>query len=300
MRARWLWPVAVAAGLLGGRARAADDAQAEAASIDAAALQLGGLEPIETFAAANGMSVRIAAPKGWVGQASDASFLDVSELPGAKVALSRAWTGPRQSEGELGRVYPDSMLLVCVQAPPSEWAPGMEELVFERMNQLVRDELGKKSSLDSFSAAPAQRRENHFRQTFQAHGELGAGHRRGEARVLTPERADRPHNHARDTGLHILAVPVVSQQMVACTLACGETEHPDQKVFACDASVSSIELLGELSAEPEMTFAGRFVVGVRKHPVTVLGMAVGVALMLIGAGAVVVAMLRARAAKITG
>ena len=154
--------------------------------------------------------------------------------------------------------------------------------MFDRMNQMARDELNKHASLDVFEPGPLHRSSTHYRQTFKAHGELGVGHGKGQVRVLTEERPDRPHNHARNLGLQLLTVPAGTQQMVACSLSCGETERPDQKTFSCDASIASLEPLGDLAAEPSVTTLGKFVVGVRRQPVSALGVLAGFAMIVAG------------------
>lgn len=264
---------------------AGDDAQVEAASASDAgdlrdAVPQGALETVPVV---SGMSLRLTAPREWMSTKQiDTSFIDLSGLTGARVVLARSWVAPKPGTPETGRVYADSMLLVCVEAPAAEWAPGMEDLVFDRMNQMAREELSRHASLDNFDAAPPHHLETHYKQTFKAHGELGEGHSKGQVRELHEDRPDRPHNHARNVGAHILTVPAGTQQMVACTLSCGETERPDQKSFACDASVASFEPLGDLSSEPSVTTLGKFLVGIRRHPLSGVGIVLGLVMIVAG------------------
>jgi hypothetical protein len=253
----------------------------------------------ETLPVASGFALRLTAPAGWTGYAdSELAAADLSQVEGARVVVSRSWRGPRPTAHEPGRRYRDSMFLMCVQAPVTEWAPGLEQLVFEEMNQKMRDELGKYSELDAFEPAAVERTDAWFRQTFKAHGELGEGHRRGQVRQLQAEQPDRPHNHARNVGLHLLTVPAGSQDMVACSLACGETERPEQKTFLCDSVIAGLEPLGELTAEPAVTTLGRLVVGLRLRPWLGAGAGFGLLMALVGAALTLWGLVvRARAAK---
>jgi hypothetical protein len=173
----------------------------------------------------------------------------------------------------------------------------MEQLVFDRMNQMARDELSKHGSLDVFEPGPLQNRGTYYRQTFKARGELGEGHGKGQVRVLAEDRPDRPHNHSRNLGLQVLTVPVGTHQMVACSLSCGETDRPDQKVFSCDGSILSFEPLGDLASEPSISTVGKFIAGVRRQPLSGVGIFAG--LLMVVAGIVLAArgLMRASSAK---
>jgi hypothetical protein len=133
----------VALALVISRSAVGQDAQLESgAPSDAAdlrdAIPQGALENLPVV---TGMSLRISAPRDWVStQQVDTSFVDLSSLAGARIVLARSWAAPKPATPEPGRTYSDSMLLVCVEAPVVEWAPGMEDLVFDRMSQMTRDE----------------------------------------------------------------------------------------------------------------------------------------------------------------
>lgn len=263
----------------------AQDAGAEAGSPPAqpsasAEAQVGLTETITLVPRVN---ATIRAPKDWPGAPDrDTSFSEqLKEIPGAQVIASRIWkpAAPRPAEG--GRSYADSMQVVCVQAPVSEWAPGMHLMVFERMNAIARSQLGKGAELDSFEPGPVEDTGTFFRQRFSAHGELevrGAG---GE-KVLVEDHPDRPHSHAKAFGLHILTVPAGTNTVIGCTLFCGEIERPGQKAFLCEAPINSFAPIGDLTSEPEFTLAGRLASGVRQAPWTIATMLLGVLMAMAG------------------
>lgn len=238
--------------------------------------------PAETVALTPAVNATIRAPKDWVGAPDrDASFSgQLKEIPGAQIVAARIWKPSTTRPAEGGRSYSDSMELVCVQAPVSEWAPGMHLLVFERMNSIARAELGNGAEVDSFEPGPVEDTGTYFRQRFTGHGELEVRGASGE-KVLVEDHPDRPHPHAKAFGVHVLTVPAGTNAVIGCTLFCGELERPGQKVFLCEGPVASFAPVGDLKSEPEFTVLGRLVNGVRQSPWTIgtmfLGMLMSVA-----------------------
>jgi len=238
----------------------------------------------ETLTLTPSVRATIRPPKDWTGTPDrDGSFTEqLKEIPGAQVIVARIWKPSVARPAEGGRGYGDSMELVCVQAPVSEWAPGMHLIVFERMNSIARGELGKGAAVDTFDPGPVEDTGKFFRQRFSAHGELEARGAGGE-KVLVEDHPDRPHSHAKAFGMHILTVPAGSNSVIGCTLFCGELERPGQKTFQCEGPISSFSPEGDLVSEPEYTLTGRFVSGVRQSPWTIATMLLGALMLMAGA-----------------
>jgi len=253
---------------------------------------------LESFPLGSGASLSIRAPRDWSGRAEQNTSLaeQLAQIDGARVVFSRVWKPATVFVAPDGRSFSDAMQLVCVEADVADWAPGAHLLVFDRMNGFARAELSKGASLDTFDPGVAEDAGLLYRQRFTAHGELEPKGAKGE-KLLVEDNPNRPHNHAKIHGVHVLSSYAGSRTMVGCTLSCGETERPDQSAYVCAAAASSLALQGELALEPEFTLLGRFLRGVRVAPWLLGGMIVGMVLALAGALVLGKTLLESMAAK---
>lgn len=257
-----------------------------------------GLGDPETQNAGGGVTISLQPPQSWSGAAPDkASLPSLSEIQAGKVTLAWMWRPSvvaknTDAETSLG----DVLMLTCVTAPATDWVPGVESLVFERMSVHQKQRLASESSLEAFVADPPEKMATFFRQRFKARGELGEGHGPGHVRVLAEERSDRPHGHVRIVGQHLVMAPAPGLTVMACSIACSEVRRPNQHAFVCDASLASLRVQGQLSAEPSPAgLLVRIAVGARKSPAAVLGLVAG--LLMVVSGVVVLARAAARRHK---
>lgn len=230
-----------------------------------------------TFEIAPGVVLTLAAPEG-VEAEPEASLppIDVSAVPGARVALKRGVQG----EGLVLRA-------ACVLAPSDRWAPGLEELVLGRATGLATGSLPVR--VDRWESGPIRTSGARFEQRVTGR----AGDR--EAALIA----------------HTLGFTGPEHEVVLCSIACavrsgggdagaragsgagagaGEGRGPDAR---CEAVLAASAIEGPLEGPPPPSMLVRAVLLAAEKPHEAGGIA---AL----ASALVVAVLLAKRPRVPG
>jgi hypothetical protein len=138
-----------------------------------------------------GARLALDAPEGAAREPESAlPFVDLSSLPGARVAAREGWT-----RGPL------TLRAVCATAPASGWAPGVEEIIMGRASQIARGALGV--TVTSLDAGEIDHTQQVFVQPFSGAAERGA-----DALSLT--------------GRHYLGFAGEPRAAIVCSIACTE------------------------------------------------------------------------------
>ena len=229
-----------------------------------------------TFEIAPGVVLTLAAPAGVV-EEPEASLppLDVSAVPGARVALKRGMAG-------------DGLVLraACVLAPSDRWAPGLEELVLGRATALATGSLHV--SVDRWESGPIRSSGARFEQRVTGR----AGDR--EAALVA----------------HTLGFTGADHEVVLCSIACaaaagggdagarapaaaGAGGAKGPAATRCEGVLAASVIEGPLEGPPPPSMLVRAVLLAAERPYEAGGIA---AL----AGALVVAALLARRPRVPG
>jgi hypothetical protein len=183
-----------------------------------------------------GASLVLAPPAGAAREADEAlPAIDVSSLPGARIALRRGYTG-----GGL------TLRAVCAAAPADGWASGVEEIVLGRASQLARDALG--GEVARFAVGESAAVGPGFAQRFE-----GAVRRGDEALVVR--------------GRHWLGFAGDPRQAVVCTVVCTEPAG----VHGCDAAIALSEPSGTWSSAPPPSLLARVLLLAAERPYPAAG-----------------------------
>ena len=215
-------------------------------------------------------------PFGWAGEPSaDVNIEELTQMPGAESLVEHSWssTNPKRAEST-------EMFVVCAAGPASDWAPGMESLVFERLNAIANAELAKRMAVSTFSPGQIEESTPVFRQSFEATGKAGGDRKEGSVRVLEVDRLDSRRAAVVARGRHVIGFLPDPERVVVCSAACVEPVRHSRG--ACSASIASFRLDGPLAAEPSPSWTGRFVLGIKRRPTSLLGTALGLLLALAG------------------
>lgn len=198
--------------------------------------------------------LRLTLPEGAVAEPeADLPGIDVSSIPGAKVAVRRGYRG----EGGV------SVRAICASAPSDRWAPGVEELVLGRVNGIVHGALG--GEVEGFEASDIRAEGPRFTQGF-------------EARVA---RADGQTLAAR--GRHTLGFAGEARSAVLCSVVCIEPSAPGAlgKQSRCAALIEASAPKGAFTEAPPPSLLIRAILLTAERPWASLGVAAAVALALI-------------------
>lgn len=230
----------------------------------------------EAFPLADAVAVTVQAPVGWRGADVDVVIPGLDQVPGADRKVARAWNAPDPAGGLL--------LLVCATAPSKDWAPGMESMLFDRLNDTANKELGRTLTLSSFTPALQEETASGFQQGFQARGEVGAARKEGAVRVIDPaEAAGPPKSALAITGRHTVAFSASPALVLACSLACAEPR--DGASAVCVAALAAHRVEGNTTGEPVASPGARLVSGFARRPVALAGVVAGLVFLLAGFGA---------------
>jgi hypothetical protein len=184
--------------------------------------------------------------------------VDVSGLAGARVLLRRGFAGVAEGEGVALRAG-------CVAGPSDRWAPGVEDLVFDRATSIARGVIA--ADIKELSAAPIKAEGRLLSQRFQ-----GQGTRREAPSEVSIE------------GRHVLAFAGEDREAVLCTLVCIE---PSGRAPRCATLVEAASLEGALMEAPPPSLLVRALIAAATHPARAGALAVVL-------GALVVAVILAR------
>lgn len=215
-------------------------------------------------------------PYGW--SSSDTSDLDIEDLTqvsGAEAVIQHTWSSRHPKHGGSAEMF-----VICASAPASDWAPGMESLVVERLNIIAKAQLAKKMAVASFSPGPIEEAPPVFRQSFEATGKAGGDRKEGSVRVLEVDRLDTQRASVIGNGRHIIGFLADPERVLVCSTACFEPVHHARG--ACAGSVASFRLDGPLAPEPSPSTSGRLLLGIKRRPTALLGAALGLMLALVG------------------
>lgn len=162
--------------------------------------------------------------------------VDVSALPGASMPVRVGF----RSASHFGLV----LRVVCVQAPSSRWAPGVEELVLERASGIVRYSLGEDHIERLDVVGETARVGPRFEQRFEGH-------------------ASRGGEEARDIrGKHVLGFAGDARDGILCSVMCGE----DAGVHACDELVNAASAEGAWLEAPPPSALTRTILYAAEEP----------------------------------
>ncbi|MFO0661530.1 MAG: hypothetical protein U0165_17115 [Polyangiaceae bacterium] len=186
--------------------------------------------------------------------------IDISMVAGLKVLLRRgvAWGTPEEIEQGHNRV-----LAVCARAPSSAWSPGAEELVFSKMNEMIRDELQKRGPVDGGV------QEGLNEETARGYYQVAKSH--------TQATTSKPGLSVE--ARHMIAFVGEKSDVLACTAVCSE-KTSDNGFCSQVSAQASIE--GPVMSPPKGSFGARLSVGLARHPVGAVGVVVGALMMFAG------------------
>lgn len=229
------------------------------------------------FGVSKDVAVVVLPPHGWSESEGDAPEIpDLAQVPGSEVVAQRVFSHAHPHRPQLT----SEMFFICVAGPASEWAPGMESILFERLNGIANTELAKRMTVASYNAGPVEEAQPVFRQSFEATGKAGGDRKEGSVRVLEVDRLDSDRAAVVGKGRHIVGFVADPDRVLICSTACVEPLRHGRDV--CSPSVASFRLDGPLAPEPSPSIAGRFVVGLKRRPSALLGAALGLVLTLAG------------------
>jgi len=232
--------------------------------------------------------LRITPPAGWIAQKIDKSFLDPSQISEGAVTAVSLWApvaGPTEKKHDADSKF---LLVACVSAPSTEWAVGMETIVFERMTTIVKGEISKRMHLESLDASPFEEQGKFHLQSFTTLGEPGTDQHEGAVRVLATDQVDEKRSHAKGQGLHVIGFSSAAPRVFACTSVCSDLEPALSA--QCSSVVQSQVVDGALADEPSSSFTSKVYLYVHTYPLASLGALLGVLLSMIGFGCVLRAM----------
>jgi hypothetical protein len=259
-------------------AQPADPVDVEPARPDAETLDAGVEPPTPvlgdevSFEIATGVRLVLLPPFDWTGtDASELAIPELAQVPDAEAVFKHTWK-PERRRGQL--------TVLCATAPATEWASGMQSMVFERLNVVARSELGEGMTVATFSAGPVEDAPPLFRQSFDATGTAGGHRREGSIRVLEADPIDNNRDAVLGSGRHFLAFLAEPDRVLVCSAACVESVRWNRG--RCSGSLASLRLDGQLAPEPSASTMGRFVLGIKRRPSALLGTALGLLFALVG------------------
>lgn len=265
-----------------------DDAGAAQADATGAKRRRPNLGQPESFAVGGSVAISLRTPEGWSSKPLKPQAVpDLTQIQGASVQLARAWS-PAWSNENTPPTH--SIWLICASAPSLQWSPGLETVVFERLNSIANAQLEERLNLDTLHAGEIEKKPPTFEQSYRGHGKVGRTRTEGAVRLLEEDRlgAGIP---MRAQGRHVLGFS--SDQVLVCSAACVEPAAH----HLCASVIETVSLSGQLAAEPEPSVFGRLLVGFSQRPVTVVGVVAGVVLALAGAAVMLRGLLLRRPAR---
>lgn len=137
--------------------------------------------------------------------------LEVSGLPGARVALRQGFAGETHAH----------VLVACVEAPSDRWAPGMEDVVFNVANGFAHRALSEQLVIATWEPSAIATMDKRFEQQLS-----------GTAR--------RDTSSVKVVGKHILGFSGTKPDVVLCSVLCHEPTNIDQ----CASIVSNAKIGG--------------------------------------------------------
>ncbi|MBI4955625.1 MAG: hypothetical protein HY908_26640 [Myxococcales bacterium] len=158
-------------------------------------------------------------------RAAQPTPVDLSVAPGAELGLARAWELADGARAEL----------LCVHAPATRWAPGLERAVLDGATAVARRLAGFPTSVPG----PVSE---------------------AEAVVAQPFELAAPGRHA--LGRHALGFAAPDQTVVLCTVACTEPDAGGPCALVAD----SLVLSGSLGPPPEGSLVTRALFWSATHP----------------------------------
>lgn len=186
---------------------------------------------------------------------------DLTGVPGAKILLRRG-VGKGDTRVEA----------VCARADASAWAPGVETLVFDKLDDVMKTELGNRGTVESFHDQPAVEPDGkRFERPFD--GTVTLGLDKNKPRPLDTSGLPK----ARFNGRHTIGFAGEPEEIVACTLFCTDTDNTACTDFAATATID-----GDLLAAPTPTAVGRFMTDLAKKPLAAVGVIFGLLLAISG------------------
>jgi hypothetical protein len=228
------------------------------------------------LAVPDGVVLHLSPPDRWAGtESKDVDIQDLSQIPGAQALFKHTWTSTHHRRATLSR-----LTVVCATAPSDDWAPGMESLVFERLNTIASAELAEWMTVSSLVPGPIDNAPPLYLQSFKAEGRAGGQRREGSLRVLEVDHIDDGRAPVVGTGRHFIGFLANPDRVLVCSAACVEPAW--RSVGVCPASIASIHLDGALVPEPSPSTAGRLLLGVQRRPSALLGTAAGLVFALVG------------------
>ncbi len=233
----------------------------------------------ESFVLAPGLSVGIRAPAGWTGAASDTSWFKPDEVAGSALAISRTWALD-MPDRPVTSSRPIALHLTCVIAPASDWAPGLETLVFERMSTVVKTNLVERLSLDAFEPLLVEEDRLLHRQRFRLRGDMGVRQREGNVSVVEEDKPNAPRLRLSGEGKHIIGFVGTPAKLFACSVLCVIPERSASRI--CDDSIASMRFDGDLSAEPTPSMWMRLMLSLHKNAWPWIGLMAGLLAVTLG------------------
>ena len=178
----------------------------------------------EIIGVGSNASLTIPLPDGATREPDDAlPTIDLSNLPGARLAARLGYASASMT-----------VRVVCVAAPASGWAPGVEEIVLGRASQLAKEALGEGVTSFLVGERVALGGDERFEQSFQ--GLV----RRRDANVAV-------------RGRHWLGFAGEPREAIVCTAACIEPEP----ARACDALIAGVAPTGAWLGAPPPNLLAR-------------------------------------------
>jgi hypothetical protein len=193
---------------------------------------------------------------------------DLGGVAGARVVLRKGvGRGPSTAEH-----ISDSVYAICAKGPAGQMVPGMESVVFERLNELARTELGKGgTSVDSFQAS--EPRED---------GLLTVAGYTAEARLGPVAGGDgaTPRLKMRAEGKHVLGYVGEPADVLVCSIAC--TELSSERSRICPALLEGARIDAAFVQAPRPSLPSRLAFAVVRRPLSAVGAVLGGLMVLLG------------------
>jgi hypothetical protein len=223
----------------------------------------------QSWPVTTGVTIHVEPLAGATPMTDDAlPVVDLSQVAGAKIVLrkgvSRVNTGPNAAQHPF-----DTLVAVCATAPSEHFSVELEPMVFSKLNDIVRADLSKGTTIDRFEEGQSTDQGGKTEETFSAQAHLDG---------LPPGDASTPKKRA--DGRHSLAFVDGGAEIVVCTVECAEMTADSARV--CPAVVASSHLDGTFASPPSSSFFGRLGAAVLKKPLGGLGLLLGFALVLGG------------------
>lgn len=185
--------------------------------------------------------------------------IDITGVADVKVVLRKGvvWGTPEEIDSSVNRI-----IGVCALAPGSAWSPGADDLVFAKMNAMLRDELTKRGPVEAFDDSTNGETSTLFFQHVHAHTAAVTG---------------KPSIQL--DAQHFVGFVGEKSDVVACSAVCTEKASDAPQ---CATIAKQAALVGPLVQPPKGSFSARLSIGLARNPGAAAGFVIGCLVALAG------------------